>query len=342
MALVALVALLAIGFFVAFGIGTNDETMSPAVGAHVFSAGTAVLLGAVVNLFGAVFMGSAVSEKVGSELVRGNVLTMDMVFAILISMAIWLIMASASHGIPISTTQCIVGSVIGVCLIAPFLGLPSWGLQSIDFLVLLQVFLGWIISPMVGFFIAAVIFFLVRKAQDRANGFYARERQETIAAYALAVFLIITSLSRGGNDVANAVAPLMALPEFNMVYHFGFLTIPGTLMPLVVGGIGMGLGLIIVGGKVIRTVSTEIVTLSPSSALSASIAVSFIMLIGTVLGLPLSGTHVLVASLIAVGWVEQTEIQKKQIRDIIISWVITVPISAFFAILCFCGIHHLF
>ncbi len=342
MAFLTLVVLLVIGFFVAFAIGTNDETMSPAVGARVFSVGTAVVLGAVVNLFGAVFMGSAVSEKVGSDLVSGKALTMEMVFAILISMAIWLILASVSHGIPISTTQCIVGSVIGVCLIAPFLGLSSWGLQSIDFLVLLQVFLGWVISPLIGFLIAAVIFFFVRRAQARASGFYARERQENIAAYALAVFLIITSLSRGGNDVANAVAPMMGMSEFDMVYNLGFLSIPGTLIPLVVGGIGMGLGLIIVGRKVIRTVSTEIVTLSPSSALSASIAVSLVMFIGTALGFPLSGTHVLVASLIAVGWVEQTEIQKKQIRDIIISWVITVPISAFFAILCFCGIHHFF
>lgn len=342
MAFLTLAVLLFIGFFVAFAIGSNDETMSPAVGARVFSLGTAVVLGAFVNIIGAILMGQAVSEKVGSELVSGRILTMEMVFAVLISMAIWLILASVSHGVPISTTQCVVGSVIGVCIMAPFLGLQGWGPQSINFLVLLQVFLGWIVSPVIGFAIAAAVFYFVQKIQDRASGFYARERQEQIAAYALAVFLIVTSLSRGGNDVANAVAPLVALPEFNTVYYIGFLTIHGNLIPLIVGGIGMGVGLIIVGRRVIRTVSTEIVSLSPSSALSASVSVSLVMFVGTAFGLPLSGTHVLVAALIAVGWVEQTEIQKQQIRNIIVSWIITVPISAVFAMLCFYGIHLLF
>lgn len=342
MAFLALVGLLSIGFFVAFAIGSNDETMSPAVGAHVFSLGTAVSLGAIVNIIGAVFMGSAVSEKVGSELISGRTLTMQMVCAILISMAIWLILASVSHGVPISTTQCVVGSVIGVCVIAPFIGLQGWGLHSVNAWVLLQVFLGWIVSPLIGFVIAAAFFFIIRKAQHRASGLYARERQEQIAAYGLAVFLIITSLSRGGNDVANAIAPLVALPEFNTVYYIGVLAIPGVVIPLLIGGIGMGVGLIVVGRKVIQTVSTEIVSLSPSSALSASVAVSIVMFIGTILGLPLSGTHVLVAALIAVGWVEQTDIQKKQIRDIIISWIITVPISAGFAMGCLYVINLLF
>jgi PiT family inorganic phosphate transporter len=330
-----LLALLAIGFLVAFAIGSNDETMSPAVGARVFSVTLAVGLGAVINLIGAVFMGAGVSEKVGSDLIGGRELTTTMVFAILISMAIWLIVASASKGLPISTTQCIVGSVIGVAAFAPFIGLDGWGWEAIDWAVVLEIFIGWIISPVIGFVISAAVFVLVIRIQKRAKGFTARERQEQIAAYGLALFLIITSLSRGGNDVANAVAPLVILPEFQGTIAFGPLIVPAVIIPLLMGGIGMGLGLIVIGRKVIKTLATEVVTLSPTSALCASVSVSVVMFVGTFLGLPLSGTHVLVAALIAVGWIAQTPIKRKQIKDIIISWIITLPISAALGIIIF-------
>ena len=90
----------------------------------------------------------------------------------------------------------------------------------------------------------------------------------------------------------------------------------------------MAIGLATVGRKVIKVLATEVVTLSPSSALAASISIAMIMLVGTYFGFPLSGTHVLVAALIGVGWVSQEQVKKKQVKDILISWVITVPIAA--------------
>ncbi|MFX1484991.1 MAG: anion permease [Promethearchaeota archaeon] len=319
--------LLAIAFVVAFAIGSNDETMSPAVGAHVFSLRVAVIIGAVINLVGAISLGGGVSEKVGSDLVTGNELTLQMVFAILISMTVWLLIASATKGLPISTTQCIVGSVIGVAITAPFVSASGWGAEAINTDVLIGIFAGWIISPIIGFFIAAFVFSLVRRIQRRAVGLSGRERQEQIAAYGLAAFLIITGLSRGGNDVANAVAPLVSLPLFSAPVMIGPVSIPGFYIPLIVGGLGMGCGLIVVGRKVIKVLATEVVTLSPSSALSASISVSLIMFVGTYFGFPLSGTHVLVSALIAVGYVANTPVRMKQVRNIVISWIITVPIS---------------
>jgi PiT family inorganic phosphate transporter len=328
-----LAVLLIIGFIVAFAIGSNDETMAPAVGARVFSVKTAVILGAVINLIGALSLGAGVSEKVGSELIGGSQepLTITMVLAILVSMAVWLLLASITKGLPISTTQCIVGSVIGVVAVAPLLGQEGWGIEVIDWLVVVEILAGWVISPIIGFFISAIIFKGVHRFQHRAKGLDALARQEEIAAYGLALFLIITSLSRGGNDVANAVAPLIALPEFEGFFNIGGLAIPMAFIPLLVGGLGMGVGLIVVGRKVIRTLATEVVTLSPSSALSASISVSVIMFIGTLWGLPLSGTHVLVAALIGVGYVTETPVKMDQVKDILISWVITVPISMLFA-----------
>jgi PiT family inorganic phosphate transporter len=334
-------SLLAISFLVAFSIGGNDEAMAPAVGARVFTVRAAVAIGGVITIVGAVALGSNVSEKVGSDMVSGMEMSIDMIFAILISMAIWLLIASITKGLPISTTQCIVGSVLGVAISAPFFGYSEWGINIVNWYVVLEIFIGWVLSPLIGFFFAAGIFAIVRRIQKRAKGFTEYEKQERIAAYLLAAFLILTSLSRGGNDVANAIAPLIVLPDFLGTYDLGFVVIPRYLIPLLVGGIGMALGLIIVGRKVIKTLATEVVTLSPSSALSASISVSIIMFVGTLLGLPLSGTHVLVAALIAVGWISETPVQMKQVKEIVLSWIATVPISAFFGAIVLWGIQFI-
>ena len=61
---------------------------------------------------------------------------------------------------------------------------------------------------------------------------------------------------------------------------------------------------------IIRAVTKELVEMNPSSGLSAIISVTIIMTIGTLLGFPLSGTHVLIVAMIAVGWAERSTIQK--------------------------------
>ena len=88
-----LLLILLVGFIVAFAIGGNDEAMAPAVGARVFTITVAVVVGGIGSIIGAVILGRGVSEKVGSEMVGGNQLTTGMVFATLISMAIWLLIA---------------------------------------------------------------------------------------------------------------------------------------------------------------------------------------------------------------------------------------------------------
>jgi PiT family inorganic phosphate transporter len=337
-----LASLLVISFLVAFSIGGNDEAMAPAVGAKVFTVRAAVSIGALITIAGAVTLGSNVSEKVGSDMVSGMEMSTDMIFAVLISMAIWLLIASISKGLPISTTQCIVGSVLGVAISAPLMGYSEWGINVVSWPVVLEIFIGWILSPIIGFFFAAGIFAIVRRAQRKAKGFTEFEKQERVASYLLAAFLILTALSRGGNDVANAIAPLVVLPDFLGTCDLGLMVLPRYLIPLLVGGVGMALGLIVVGRKVIRTLATEVVTLSPSSALSASISVSIIMFVGTLFGLPLSGTHVLVAALIAVGWISETPIQMKQVKEIVVSWIATVPISAAFGMIVLWGIQFIY
>ncbi|MFQ5820620.1 MAG: inorganic phosphate transporter [Candidatus Heimdallarchaeota archaeon] len=288
--------------------------MAPAVGAGIFSLGTAVLLGGIFNFIGVFFMGESVSRTVGTN-ISHETLTLTMVFIILITMAIWVFIVSLK-GIPISTTQSAIGSVLGVVLI-------EWGFWAVKLDTLLLVLVGWIISPLLGL-VGGFCFYVgilrVRRS-FQVKGYADYERQEKIASYLLALFLLVTVFSRSGNDVAKAIGPIMAIPEFST----------NPILVLFAGGLGMCIGVIILGRRIVKRLSVDIIALSPMSALAASISVSIIMFFGTLLGIPLSGSHILVAAFIGVGFVSKESFDKDYLKEIGVSWVITTPVTAMFS-----------
>jgi phosphate/sulfate permease len=255
--------------------------------------------------------------------------------AILIAMVLILISLSVTEGLPLSTTQAVVGAIIGVAAVA---GLTSneWGVFAINYGELLLILAGWILSPVIGFFAAATVHFWLQRFEEiyfsrlpsdqelPISGFKVSERERLDRVYALLLgfFLILSTASRAGNDVANSIAPVLSL----QVVQGGSTNTPRLLM--VIGGIGMAFGLVLVGWKVIKVVAREIVSMNAGSALSAMIAVTLVMTIGTLSGFPLSGTHVLIAAMIAVGWADRLPIQRQVVKQIVISWVVTVPVAA--------------
>ena len=327
---------LSLAFAVAFAAGTNDEMMAPGVAAGAFSLRTSVILGAIFSVLGALLLGAPVAKTIGSDLIGNRTLSDSMIVAVLIAMIIILISLSVAEGLPLSTTQAVVGAIIGVVAIA---GLESadWGLLSIDYQELLMIFSGWILSPILGFFTAATVQFWLQRAEEiyftrsqseseepipSRRQRQSREQLDRYYIYFLGFFLILSTASRAGNDVANSIAPVLSLQFFRDS------PTDSTGLMMIIGGIGMSLGLILVGWKVIKVVAREIVSMNAGSALSSMIAVTLVMTFGTMLGFPLSGTHVLIASMLAVGWADRLPIQKQIVKTIIISWIVTVPVSA--------------
>ncbi|MHA1330975.1 MAG: inorganic phosphate transporter, partial [Candidatus Hodarchaeales archaeon] len=242
------------------------------------------------------------------------------------SMAIWLLIVSMK-GIPISTTQSIVGSVLGIVIL-------EWGLEAVRFDTLIVVVASWVISPLIGLLGGYGVYYLIMKVQQslKRTGYHDYERQEKIASYALAFFLLVSVFSRSGNDVAKAIGPLMAIPEISS----------DPFLALVAGGLGMCLGVIVLGRRVVKKLSQDIVALSATSALAASVSVSLIMFFGTLMGIPLSGSHILVAAFIGVGFVNKEGIDPDSLKEIGLSWVLTTPASAIFSGAIFIGIKVLF
>jgi PiT family inorganic phosphate transporter len=322
-------------FAVAFAAGSNDEMMAPGVAAGAFSLRTAIILGAIFSVLG-VFLGEAVIKTLGEDLVKGNQLTDAMIITVLLVMVIILVGHVTIMPLPISTTQTVVGAIVGVAITAGLI-YSEWGVDAVDYWVLLLIFLGWILSPIIGFFAAATIHLWTQRLDESVEGFAGKQRKDQLYIYALGLFLIVSTASRAGNDVANSIAPVLGLKLLEGE------TNPMTLwLMMLVGGFGMALGLIIVGKIVIRVVAKELVEMNPSSGLSAMISVTLIMTLGTLLGFPLSGTHVLIAAMIAVGWAERSPIQRQMAKMIVLSWLITVPIAAILGGVIWFGVNWIF
>ena len=134
------------------------------------------------------------------------------------------------------------------------------------------------------------------------------------------------AFSHGANDIANAVGPFAAVLE---VLRTGAISSEAAVPTAVLAAFGVALisGLWFVGRKVIHTVGTGLTAMHPSSGFAAELAAATIVLLASVLGLPVSSTHILIGAVLGVGIVNHAA-NWKLMRPIFLAWIITLPAAA--------------
>lgn len=155
-----------------------------------------------------------------------------------------------------------------------------------------------------------------------------------------AVLMIVTAsamaFAHGSNDVANAIGPLAAV--VSIVANHGEIAKKAVLawwiLPL--GGVGIVLGLAIFGKRVMATIGQGITHLTPSRGFAAELAAASTVVIASGTGLPISTTQTLVGAVLGVGMARGiAALNISVVRNIVISWVITLPVGAGLSILFF-------
>lgn len=189
---------------------------------------------------------------------------------------------------------------------------------------------GWVSRP------------LLARADAQPGGPYQHvERMFAVLQVATAIFV---AFAHGANDVANAVGPLAAVVTLARTNFTEIATtVPVPLWVLLLGGVGIVLGLATLGYRVIETVGRQITEMTPTRGFCAEFGAATTVLIASRLGIPVSTTHTLVGGVIGVGLAQgMAALNLRVVRNIIVSWLATVPIAAAFSMAIYFALRAIF
>ena len=194
-----------------------------------------------------------------------------------------------------------------------------------------------LLSTGLGLVGAVVGRFFLRRVPTAAAGGKAEVRFGSVERV-FAVLQILTAcavaFAHGSNDVANAIGPLAAVFHIADGQDIAGKTTVAPWM-LIVGGIGIVVGLATWGYRVMETIGRKITELTPSRGFAAELAAALTIVLASRLGIPVSTTHILVGSVLGVGFARGIgAIDLRVVGRILISWVATLPIAALLSI-CF-------
>src|SRR3989344_2082945 len=299
-----------------FGNGLNDaaNAISTVVATRVMKLRHAVIMSAFGNFVGFFIFGVAVATTIGKGLIIPSVITPTIIIAGLIAAALW-VYGTTWMGIPVSASHALIGGFVGSAVMAAGFGAVIYtGVIK----VLLFIFLAPIIGFLGGTLLQAGIFHIFKNANPRiVTQYFKRLQILSAAAY---------SISHGTNDAQKTVGIIAVL-----LFSAGLLgsTFYVPTWVLFVSYTTIALGTLAGGRKVIKTMGLQITKLRPVNGFCAETAGSAVVMGSTLLGIPVSTTHVISGSIMGVGALKRTSAVRWGVaRRIIWAWVLTIPLSA--------------
>ena len=218
-----------------------------------------------------------------------------------------------------------------IALVTLFKGLKHVGLEF-------DAFTNYIIAIATGIILMLIgKFYIGRlKLDPTADREFHYTNVEKVFGILMMVTACAMAFAHGSNDVANAVGPLAAVVG---IVESGGQVAQKSTMPiwiLLLGGVGIVVGLITYGHKVIATIGSNITELTPSRGFAATLAAATTVVLASGTGLPISTTHTLVGGVLGVGLARGiAAVNMNIVKTIFLSWAITLPAGALLSILFF-------
>lgn len=328
------------GLFLGWSLGANDAAniFGTAVGSRMLKFNTAAIIASVFIILGAVYAGSGASQTLGQ---LGSINALAGAFMVALSAAVtvyWML----GSGIPVSTSQAIVGAIVGWNI---YSGKPT------DLDVLKTIASTWVICPILSAVIAFLTYFLVRKVLRRSHMHLLR--QDCYVRTGLIVIAAFGAYALGANNIANVMGVFVSSSPFNGIDFNGF-SLNGTQILFFIGAISICVGVFTYSQKTIRTIGNNLMSITPAVAwivvfaqslvlfLFASVALKNFLLSHGLPALPLvpvSSSQAVVGAIMGVGIAKGgRNISWMTIGKISIGWV-TTPVIA--AGLCFISLFFL-
>ncbi len=294
------------GAYVGWNIGANDTAncIGTTVGAGLLPFSRAVLIVAIFAILGALLQGQHVMKTIGKGIVHQE-LDFLAVCVALISSGIF-VTAATFKRIPTSTSQAIVGGVVGIGLAvnAPINTAKFWTIAG-----------SWIICPIMVMALAFALSKIISAILSRIQASILIVQQ--VMGWLAILSGCYVAYSMGANNAGNAVGSISSLGLFPPI------------MLLALGGGAIAAGAVTYGRKVADTVGKGITPLDVRGAFVAQTASAAGMHLFSIWGIPVSTSSAIVGAVVGVGLVKGARaISKKTIITILIGWVLTPCLAA--------------
>ncbi|UCH19550.1 MAG: anion permease [Deltaproteobacteria bacterium] len=301
------------GIFLGWSLGANDaaNAFGSAVSSRMLKFWTAALLAAFFVLLGALLEGEA-----GIETLKGLTgLTLKAAVVASVAAAITVTLMTLL-GLPVSTSQAMVGAILGIGFLNRF----------VDFTGLGKVVACWFGTPIGGMLTAIVVYKILAAAYNRLRiDLFTSDiciRISLIVAGSYAAYAL------GANNVANVTAVFVGAGRLNV------------FSATLIGGLSIGLGILTFSRPVMETVGRRLVPLDPFSALVVVLAEAVTVHFYTFVGVPVSTSQAVIGAVLGVGIVKGINtVNRRKLVNILIGWFITPAIACFIAVVLFFTIH---
>jgi PiT family inorganic phosphate transporter len=303
----------------AWNLGANDAASpcSIPVGTGVISVKRATLLFSVFAAVGAITQGHMNIKTIS----RGIVPRIDPIGAITISLAACLWSGFCTwRGLEISNTYTVVGSVIGYALVV-------YG--SFQSTVLINILESWVVSPICSITLSYALCKLLHRL---SSNFLVNTRVQRIISLSLIISLCSSAYCFGANDVGSATGVYVAVTQ-DVV---GLPDYAAMVILAAFGALGIAVGGLTWGHRVIETVAFKIVRIDALSGLAAEITNALVVYLFMTIpyvylgyGLPVSTSIVGVGAIIGTAFARgEGTIDKRTIGRLVVTWVFTIPVTA--------------
>lgn len=329
------------GAFLGWSLGANHAGIfwGTAIGTKMVKFRTAAILCSIFVILGSVIGGSGVSSTL-SQL--GTIEHLAAAFTVALAAAVTTYSMSKA-GIPISTSQAVVGSIIG------------WNIYSgfgVDYLVLTKIASTWVVSPVLT---GAITFGLFKVVQHFINKSKVHMiTLDTWTRYGLVIVGIFGSYALGANNIGNVMGVFVEANPFKEIELLNILVIDPTKVLFFIGGLAIAVGVATFSKKVINTIGNNLYKFSPITALIVVLSVSITMTLFSSSSLhdflnsmglpaiplvPISASQAIVGGIIGLGLARKNvDINYNELGKIVIGWIVT-PISAF--LICYISLYFM-
>jgi len=330
------IAIIAVLFVLLFdytnGFHDASNIIATVIASRAMTPVQAVIIVATFEFLGPMLGGTAVANTIGKFVEIGDLQALPSMAIILCGIigAIAWNLVTWWFGIPSSSSHALVGGLAGTVLVAAGADHVVWGFRELadgHFTGITKVLLALVLSPIIGFWAGFAIHrtmrFLLRAASPAANR-YLRQAQ-FISSAGLA-------FSHGANDAQKSMGIITLvlllggfIPEFKVPFWV-----------VLACATAITLGILSGGWRIVRTVGFGIYKVRPLHALDAQLTSATVIFSASLLGAPVSTTHVVSSSIMGIGASERPKaVRWNKAREIVSTWLITIPGAATVSILAF-------